>query len=279
MKNNFRYGDFVFPNINFFREMLEMSDKLSQEGCNQAAGIERDEHGFYGVPNKGIPFAHAQLNFGKGHYLGEFFERIHVYSKDGLFLFSCFKFEYLEKDVFLVFDNEDAKYGAIYKHGKKLSDDIFSVGGLGGKFGEKSQFCQLLLRDKDWCIINTHGEIVFEDKSSFDYPHLYNNILWNKRAYYNLFNGEKICESYYSNTTINTGLWLFVQSDKEQVYKIDTLTGMFEVFGEAEKKPETKPVQKVETEKEPEPKIVKQNRNDLCACGSGNKFKNCCAIK
>ena len=127
------------------------------------------------------------------------------------------------------------------------------------------------------CVVNTEGEIVLE-LSGYGSIYLYGNIAHMKNAYYNLFTGEVICDNTRSST-LSTKEFLFIETYDEQVYKIDKLTCEVEVFGEAKQRPQTNDIKLCEHSdvkvKESLPKLAKQNRNELCRCGSGLKVKKC----
>ena len=71
---------------------------------------------------------------------------------------------------------------------------------------------------------------------------------------------------------------MFVEADK-QVYQINYITGEYIIHGTSSKKPD--PIIKETPKKEIKEKVIeiKLNRNDICSCGSGLKYKKCCINK
>lgn len=75
-------------------------------------------------------------------------------------------------------------YSHLYKNGKQISDAIFRVGGMGGKF--KDGYCELityeytkspkndneLFTSGDFCLINGNGNIAYTFKSFSNHYHL-----------------------------------------------------------------------------------------------------------
>jgi hypothetical protein len=270
--------------MGFFEGMMNTMAQHKQERLNSDAGIEYNEELFvYGVPTKNIEFKFDMLDFNGKYYVGRADELNHVFDADGNLLFSAISFEYLKQDMFFVVNTEkDEKssqaYGALYRNGEKLTDDVFRSKDM-SDFAKGKNFCIFGYKEfgKE-CVVNKEGEIVYEMKSSFDYAYLYNNILCAEGKYINLFSGETICKKGY-RTDLTAGNLRFVEVD-EQVFKIDTVSGEFEVFGEPKTAPQTNVVKKVDdsatSTKEVVPKPPKQTRNEKCACGSGLKYKNCC---
>lgn len=250
------------------------------------AGVEfNEENKRFGVPNQEIPFAYLSIDFISGKYYvcevdDEKIEAplFDVYKKDNGLLFSAEVFEYLGKDdLFLIKDKSEQNYSLFIDVNSPLSEPIFRTK-FASAFKENSDFCILGNEDYKDCVINRKGEVVYTNKSVCNYLYLHGNILNDGSNYINLFSGEVICEKGYSNT-LKTGNLIFVES-KNQVFKIDTLTGEYETFGEPKIKPSEQPKEKNESlpqsKTESLPKAPKQSRNDKCACGSGLKFKNCC---
>lgn len=267
----------------FFAQM----SRAEQENRNKQSGIEL-QGDMYGVPSKSIPFEYDMLDYKNGYYFASNTDLNYVFDKSGKLLFSGANFDYLEKGFFLV-NQPDNKYGAIYKDGVKLTDDLFRVQ-MGSKF--ESDFCVLGYKEFDSsCAINTKGEVVLTHNGFSSGIYIKNNTASIHRKYYNLFTGELIIEGYYSST-LKTDEFLFFELKSGQVCKLNTITCETELFG---KEPErgvgkSTSMANFDTSKaiiiddisdskhKPEQKhiIAKQGRNELCACGSGKKHKNCC---
>lgn len=257
----------------FFGAMFAQMEAREKQQRNEAAGILY-ANGKYGVPDKNIEFMYSELNFHGGFYHGWANGCFNVFDNNGKFLFSAQKYRHLGKNIFLVFDeNENITkntiLGALWKDGIKLTEKLFR--NRDNSF--KGEFCVLGL--KDWseeCVVNTSGEIVFENKKTLEHLYLHKNIASVNRKYYNLFTGQLICEADY-HSPLEIDELMFVQVDK-QVFKINTLTCEVEKFG-TEPEPKPEPVIKTPEPKKEKVILIKQQRNDKCNCNSGLKFKNC----
>lgn len=155
----------------------------------------------------------------------------------------------LGEGIYLVPFEEKMKYGHLYKDNQKLSDDVFRVGGLGGKFNDG--YCSLLYYpeyDKNskensicrhQCIINTNGDIIVQVEQFDHLYHLGGVLATSKKlGLINLLTGEKILPDY--GDSVKSKEFLFVEhrwsctEDKEKyplgVYKISYKTGEYEIF-------------------------------------------------
>lgn len=261
-----------------FEGFFAAIEREQKDRRNIQAGIQQSETGCYGVPDKGILSIYDMLDFNGRFYRGRANELDYVFDYTGKFLFTAAKHEYLGKDIFLVKQN-DNDYGALYKDGVKLTDDHFRSH-MSSDF-KKNEFAVFGYKEYSRaCVLNTKGEVVFEHKG---YGSLYitNNLVNADGIYTNLLTKEVICTHKYGSTLkTDNNEFLFMEVDS-QVWKINTFTGEVEKFGKA---PEPKPAPVIAStaKQSPEEKPVilpKQGRNDLCRCGSGKKFKNCCINK
>ena len=153
--------------------------------------------------------------------------------------------------------NEQSKvFAQIYVDGKKVNDNIYRVGGIGGlnkvgysrllKYTEafyEKRIMDMCGENKpknnrhlqgNWCIINEKGEekIVFEN--SLDSPYLDGGVIYSKKnSYFNIETGKLYCDADSSMSTEN---YLFLENkyDKDKskrgVLKIDKKTGEFELI-------------------------------------------------
>lgn len=257
----------------FFGNMFREVEQSKKNKRNAAAGIVQAGNGLYGVPNTDIEPIFDRLNFDGKFYHGSADGKNHVFNREYKLLFVTDKFEYLGKDIFLV-KKEDAGYGALYKDGVKLTGDHFRTH-MGSNF-EKSDMCVLGYKEySQECVININGEIVFENKG-YDSIYLHNNIVSVGDKYYNVATGQLICKRNYGSVLEPRDKELMFMMVDGQIWKINTITCEVEKFG-TPPEPKPEPVAKVITPAKPkEPVLPKQNRNDLCRCGSGKKFKKCC---
>lgn len=141
-------------------------------------------------------------------------------------------------------ENNKYKYGLLFRGNQKLSDKVFRVGGLGGKF--KDGYCQLIhypnfkdkgnLAEGNHCIVDTTGKIVLTQEGLMTSPyHLKGVIATMNKKYYNLLTGEVITEGY---SNVRSENFVFVENidgvekfkHQKRVYKIDYRTGSFEIF-------------------------------------------------
>ena len=269
----------------FFSNMIAEIDRRKHLEKLEKAGVSfNKEFGFFGVPSKGIPYDYDNIDFvnNKFYYCSVVFEdmtKVDVFDENGKLLFFAKKddFEYIGKDIFLARENKKGLY-AMYKYGERISDFSFKPRFL-SHFENNSNFCVLGYTEHYGaeCVVSEEGKIVYT-KNGYESLHLHGNVLNDGTNYINLFTGEIICKKGY-HTVLNAGKLMFVEID-EQVFKINKETCEFEVFGEPKINPHTNDLQEKEPlpskEEESLPKVIKQNRNDICACGSGKKFKNCC---
>lgn len=138
----------------------------------------------------------------------------------------------------------------IYLDGIKVSDTLYRVGGIGGRFVDgyimllkhtEAFYEDSITKDpkrkphlKDqWCILNDSGieKVVFRQFAS---PYLKGGVVYvldNK--YYNIETGEKYCNSY---TSMSSDEFIFLDNayddDKSRrgVMKINKKDGTFEIF-------------------------------------------------
>ncbi len=159
-----------------------------------------------------------------------------------------------------------------------MTDPIFKPSGMSECFNEFGY--AVVGCFGDWTktfVIKKSGEIILTSDSYSDTPNLKGVICSIKYDYTNLLTGEHICTRDYSST-IETDEFIFAKVDKNCVYQISKNTGDFIVHGVIPVKEEPKKIEPVIVKKtEPLPK--KQNRNEICNCGSGKKYKFCCINK
>ena len=297
------FGNFNFQNFqHFFGTMFAEMDRIDKEKAQKAAGIEPDENSKYGVPTLEIPSKYDFIELqGKGalnsfFYYGFFLEdesipMVDVYDSNGKFLLTAKDkdFHYINEGFFLIKATEKALY-ALYSLGEKLTDFIFHSPTIYSKFTKDSEFCILRTDGYKDCVINKKGETVYF-KSSYGSISLNGNIISDGNNVINGFTGEIICETYSYRAVLKADNFLFVECDGIKrdttcVFKINKITCEYEIFGtpapKKEPKPEPSPVTKDLFKSTPKltPKTnLNPQRNDLCNCGSGKKFKNCCLGK
>lgn len=289
MYNNTFYS-YGFPEfMGLIKDISERTKMLKHQEELEKAGVVFNK--FFGVPAKNIPSVYNNIDFVNNRfYICDKFDesaKSDVFNEEGNFLFTAYRntINYLGYGEFFLFkDPEEGKEEKIhYSLFYSIGDEYVIEGAiyrpiLWTKFKENSEFCIIgnaVTYGK--LVINKSGEIVYEDESKgLSTLYLYNNVLHSGNSYINLFNNEVICDGV-CGTSLDTGNLMFVKS-YGQVFKIDTITGEYEVFGESTKDKPTSPPQPTSPPTPKKKKVVapKQNRNDLCNCGSGKKFKNCC---
>lgn len=226
---------------------------------------------------------------------------ITIYDTNGSFLFTGKEFKDLGENMYLVRLVGDEMF-CLFRGFEKLSEPIF----YNRDFyisGFKPNYCSLSFKDGDEegeCVIDKDGNIILEHIGRWSNKHfsVVHNIAYHNRTIYNLNTGEIICycDDFYKKIEADGNL-IFVElchpteygAKGKGVCKINTVTTEFEIFGTIPYKEEGKyPERKKQKEEEAKrlaeieaakPRIVRQNRNDKCQCGSGKKFKNCCINK
>ncbi len=271
---------------NFFSQIMAESQRFREERRDKNAGIIQNENLLFGVPEKNIDTKYYQLNF-LGYYVGVIIiedkngtiTKRHVYDKTGKFLFECKTFNYLGHDIFLVIskidDKSSTQFGSLYKNNIKMTDEYFSMR-FGSSFKNRD-ICVLGTNSKSEreCVVNKECEIVYNNKNrGLSSIYIDGNIIKCDNEYINSFTGETICEGYSS---IKTDKLKFVESGNN-VFKINKETCEFEMYGPPiiEKEEEKPVISKKKVRPETKPKTKKLNRNDLCSCESGLKYKFCC---
>lgn len=200
-----------------------------------------------------------------------------VFAKEGKFLFVADNFEYKHFGMFLVKSASTEGY-ALYNEHDRVSDFIFKP--LMTSHFNKEGFALVgLLEICQDAIINRNGEIIIE-LSHFDHASVNGVVGRIKNEYINLLTKQHICKT---GSEIGNDECIFVQAgyNANSIYQIRKSTGEFIIHGVPEKydpPKEAKPFVK-EINKATEPKEKEQGRNDLCACGSGLKYKKCCQLK
>jgi len=280
--------------INGFMDgMFTHMKEYERQQTNDSAGIKfNEELQLFGVvvgeENK-IPFEYPQIEFQHNCYIcrlpSEKTHKFDVFDKDCNFLFMADDFDYLKQGFFAVRiglkTNNDYDY-AVYNGGKKLTEAEFKMGGLHSGF--EGEYCILLHRypnakeygSKD-VVINKEGEIILEAEEIYSsYISIHKNLAFNNKKVFNLLTRELICveEGYSSSSRLEIKDEVFVKVGDNAVYKINKLTCEFVVFGTLPQ-PKVEPVYTPPTPKEKVVVLPKQQRNELCRCGSGKKVKNC----
>ena len=266
-----------FSGLGFMESLFREMDANKRAEYLKQIGVEKNEENLYGIPALNIDLKYYEIKV-KDKLIVCSIDVPHsdttkdYYKIDGTFLFSSeYSVTNLGNDLYLM-PKEYNGQCAIYLNSEKVSDYEFHAR-VGSRFDTESEYTILGFQSKE-AVIDKQGQIVFESKGMLDYLYLYGNILLEKDNLYDLHSGEKICEKGYT-TKLETDEDIFVEVGK-QVYKINKTTCEYEIFG-TPPPPKEEPKQKVEVKvKKKEPKIPKQNRNNLCACGSGLKYKKCC---
>jgi len=144
----------------------------------------------------------------------------------------------------------------VYKNGKKVSEQLYRIGGFGGLKDESylaiikyvEQYYDDTITTKKnmkrhlaahWCIINKDGEeIVVMDE--FKYPYLLGGLLYTvDNCYYNIETGEFIGKSY---THMNSNEFIFIDNAYDEcksrrgVICINKNTGNYIIYPKSFKK-------------------------------------------
>jgi hypothetical protein len=296
-KNNdfLNYGKYIsamsFDPMGFMSGLFAQVEENKRRQRNADAGIEY-QNGYFGVPSKNIAFELDSLNFKGDCYAGHKDDLKFLFDIDGKLLFSAPKYEYLGKNIFLVYKTEKTKkkseevetiseYGALYKLSEKLTGYEFRTRFSSSDFKKDENFIILSDKESKSCIVNLNGEVVLRSKERYGYcTSIYNNVARVDNGYYSLLTKEFICEKGYDNMIETKELIFISVGHKEQVYKINKFTGEYEVFGEPKQAPQINntPICNGSdvTVAEVLPTLLKQGRNDKCRCGSNKKYKACC---
>jgi len=151
--------------------------------------------------------------------------------------------------------DRDMNYMNMFFDNEQVGDNIFRIGGLGGKF--KDGYCGLLvyreeLYSKDivahtgskerrhlaghWCIVNEKGKILVETESQFENLHHIGGVLvkMEKRGIVNI-ETNKIILPEVSGQSLKSDDYYFVEVNYDKdcehgVYKIEKSTGKYEIF-------------------------------------------------
>lgn len=265
--------------------LFAMMDEINEKRKLEEAGITIID-GLYGLPRLNIPHKYHDIKLGiDGYIYGLLNGLTSAYDSTGKFLFECTHVRYYNYGMFLVGrkkegvikKGESDEFGySLYHNELKLTEPIFRPTGMSERFNEFG-FAVVGIFDKSYStkIINKAGEIVFEPKS-YHSPYLHGVVCSSNQEYTNLLTGETICKGY--ETMYIKGMH-FVKVDINCVYQINLTTGEYIVHGELKPKVEPKPASPAPVKKEEPPKVKLPNRNDVCLCGSGKKYKYCCIDK
>jgi hypothetical protein len=129
-------------------------------------------------------------------------------------------------------------FSYLYKDGKKLSDDIFRKGGMGGTY--KDGYIGLMKynpetkSENDWVMVDTEGNVVYTQKNRFgSLYHQGGIIVSDDNKLYNIKTGDMIVDH---TAKISSRDFLFVEviwssnGFESGVYKIDKQTAEIEFF-------------------------------------------------
>ncbi len=263
----------------FFGALMKDLQIAEREKRLKDAGVEIID-GVYGIPSKDIPFKFKKIIVSKDLIYCFIDEEFFAYDISGMFLFKAIKVEKIGDNFYLVQHKKDGGW-ALFKGNMKLTKPIFRYN-IRARFEKDFSIIGLQKNFMDDVVINKKGKIIYEIQEHFSYPILYGNIFVGDGKIINLHTGEKICDKGHSSI-LETNDEIFVEIHK-QVFKINKTTCKYEVFGESDEPPRPQPkttetLPKTKVPKATKPNPPKQNRNDLCACGSGKKYKNCCGRK
>ena len=266
------YGYGLLENI--FSHM----DHLQKMKAKKDAGVT-SVNGYEGIERLNIPYKYDSIGVGGRYFSCRLDDTVTLYNTEGKFLFECTDYTYCKEGMFLVgnrYDNEAKKeFGyALYNEEKRLTDPMFSRYGMSDAFNSFGfKIAGIFESFRKTVVINKSGKIILE-MDNFDSPYLYGVVCLDGKNYINLLTGETICEKGYRGS-LDTDEFKFVQVESNCVYQINKNTGEYIIYGVPKPKEEPKaPIPIVKKVIEPQPK--KQGRNELCNCGSGKKFKNCC---
>lgn len=172
--------------------------------------------------------------------------------ENGIKLFKGLVFKYVELDEEYrkKWNERSSDFGNLYKDGKKVSDNLYRIGGIGGK--AKDGYIILLKYIEDYydlkhlktkaekrhlqshsCIINENGiEKIVAD--SYKHPYLQGGLIYALDSnYYNIESGELISHSHKS---MSSDEFIFLDNaydnDKSKcgVLKVRKSDGTYELF-------------------------------------------------
>jgi hypothetical protein len=282
--------------------MLSQMEEHNKQRKREEKGITKIE-GYEGIEQLKIPHIYDLIEIKDDYfYCYDHSEEpskrskiLTVYNEDGKLLFSGISADYYKEGMFLVKDKSENStktddFCALYNEDVQLTDYIFHARGLYSEFN-KHGFLIVSLKDSlKSCVINKNGEVLYTQEG-YESIYLHGVFCSTNKGYLNLLNGDIVCEKEYGST-LETKEFKFIKVDLNCVYQLNINTGECIIHGEKEE-PTIKEVKKtpeeIEEEKirkearqkeiEEKNKFKKLGRNDICACGSGKKFKNCCIDK
>lgn len=269
--------------INFFGGMLAEIDNRKKQQRLDALGIEKVD-GLYGSKLLGVEFKYEEITLNNNHIvcLKEDLHSYDLYLVSGDkadFLFNYIKYSDLGDNMSLVKVEEDSKF-ALYNNSNKLTDFVYD-NHIFNKWNDGDEFGVLNKSSKQKysysVIVNKKGEEIIEsNRGRID---LKKNIACIDGVWWNVLNLSKICGKGYRDN-LESEDFLFVETSKNTVYKISKNTGFYEFWGGVDESIIEKPKEVfIKPEIVKKPKVIMQNRNDVCACGSGLKYKKCCLFK
>ncbi len=275
-------GNWGIPSITAITSLLSYN---RNKRIREEVGIT-NINGFEGIEGV-IPHQYSRIEIGGKYLTCHSLDKKTVYTKGGKLLFGCTDFKYYNEGMFLVGNkietvivsgkrNDEFGY-ALYNEENKQTEAIFKPYGWSEKFNESGFLLVNIFGEfKNSSIINKSGDIVFQS-DSYDSPYLKGVICIHNNKIINLLTGNVICKKSYGSG-MDTDEFMFVQVDSNCIYQINKSNGEFIIHGVEKKVEEPKKIEHpIKIAAEPQPK--KQSRNEQCACGSGNKFKNCCLNK
>lgn len=283
----------------FLSGLMSIMDAENKQQFKVKFGVTTVE-GYEGVERLNIPHKYDSIELAKGQfdeedknviqYLYCYSNRnqlITIYKTDGTFLFDGNRVEYYKQGMFLVGkkkevvivgqENHNDLLCSLYHEGEKITEPMFRPLNM-SCFNEFGYATVGVGKNFNYAVINKSGEMLIQS-DTLTHPYIYGVVCSYRGEYINLLTGNVICKYAYSSS-VSTKEFMFIQVDSNCVYQINIRTGDFVVHGEVPKV-EVKTESKInmETPRKPQVYEKKQNRNDLCKCGSGEKYKNCCISK
>jgi hypothetical protein len=273
--------------MGFFGGMFAEVENRARQQKLDALGIEKND-GFYGSKSIGIEFKYSFISLSKNiaicsHEDSDLKDLYQVLSGEAVFLFTCFRHDLLGNNMFLVQVKDGENY-ALFGECVKLTNFIYKSHRF-LKWNDGDEFGVLSKSSKEKysysVIVNRKGEEIIEsNRGDID---LKKNIACIDGVWWNVLNLSKICSDSYKSK-LESEHFLFVETSKNTVYKISKNTGSYEFWGDMDESIIEKPKEVKEVKNYPiptwkKPKVIMQNRNDVCACGSGLKYKKCCLFK
>jgi hypothetical protein len=273
----------------FIGTLIAESERFEKENKIAFLGFTKKD-GLYGIENK-LDFIYIRIEFLKDGFIccytadlkKEIFDK-----KFNLVLTPKGKFDYIGHNMFIVYEeSKNTKYGFLYRNNEPISEFKYRKNGMTACFSN-SNFALLSKNMSDYGIINSKGEEIYEiTDATFKHPTLTNNTLQIEGEYINLLDFSPLpFKDYHNEIRTNNKEYVSYETKTGQICLLNTITCEYTLFGKAtidkslfkEEKRKIVPKEKIIPKATP-PNKPKQNRNDVCNCGSGKKYKNCCINK